>query len=70
LALDYVILSDPSGKTAKQYGIYNEDRGFSKRVTFVISKEGKILAVEEKISVDSHASDLAKMLGELNVDKR
>ena len=68
--MDYVILSDPSGKTAKQYGIYNEGRGFSQRVTFVISKEGKILAVEEKISVGTHATDLAELLGELKVEKR
>jgi peroxiredoxin len=39
-------------------------------VTFIISKEGKILKVEEKISVDSHASDLAKVLSELNVEER
>ena len=70
LNLDYAILSDPTGKAAKAYGVFNDTRGVSKRVTFIISKDGKILKVDQKISLGSHASDIAEALGALNIEKR
>ena len=43
LNLDYPILSDPSKKTAKAYGVLNEQRGFSLRWTYYIGKDGKVV---------------------------
>jgi peroxiredoxin len=40
----FPLLSDfhPKGAVAKQYGVYNEERGNARRVTFVIDEEGII----------------------------
>ena len=40
---DYPILSDPSKKTAKAYGVVTATRPFPHRWTFYIGKDGKIL---------------------------
>ena len=69
LKLDYPILSDPGGKVAKAFGVYSP-RGFPKRVTFYIDKEGKIVAIDTKVNVRQHGADVAKRLGELGFEKR
>ena len=40
--IPYPLLADfhPKGKVAQLYGIYNEDRGTSRRSIFIIDKEG------------------------------
>jgi peroxiredoxin Q/BCP len=70
LELDYPILCDPTGENAKKFGVYNADRNAAARVTFVIGKDGKVLAVIDKVNTDSHGSDLAKSLAELKVDRK
>lgn len=47
--IEYPLLADfhPKGEVAKKYGVYNEEKGISNRVTFVIDKDGKIAAVQE-----------------------
>jgi peroxiredoxin Q/BCP len=69
LELDYPILSDPSREAAKAFGVLNE-RNMSSRVTFVIGENGKILAVEEKVNVENHGSDLAAKLKEVGVAEK
>lgn len=68
LSVDYPILSDPDGKIAKAYGIYNAERNAAARVTFIISKEGKILAIDKSVKTESHAADVAAKLKELGVE--
>jgi peroxiredoxin Q/BCP len=70
LELDYPILCDPTGENAKKFGVYNADRNAAARVTFVIGKNGKVLAVIDKVNTDSHGNDLAKLLAELKVDRK
>lgn len=70
LELDYPILSDPDGKNAKLFGVLREDRNAAARVTFVIGKDGTILAVEDKVKTATHGADLAKLLEELKVEKK
>lgn len=53
---------------AKAYGIYNEARGFSGRVTFFISKDGKILHVEKKVNTRDHGKQIIEKLKELKVE--
>ena len=40
----FPLLSDfwPHGATARNYGVFNEERGLALRGTFVIDKEGKV----------------------------
>lgn len=70
LELDYPILSDPKGKNAKMFGVLPEGRNAASRVTFVVGKDGKILAVIDKVATESHGEDLAKLLDELNVARK
>ncbi len=43
LGLDFPLLGDfPWGKTAKVWGILNEERGITARMTYVIDKEGVV----------------------------
>lgn len=69
LGLDYPILSDPTKKTATEYGILNA-KGMSNRVTFYIGIDGKILAIDKSVKTDTHGADIAKKLGELGVAKK
>jgi len=69
LSLDYPILSDPTKKTATDYGILNA-KGMSNRVTFYIGIDGKILAIDKSVKTDTHGADIAKKLGELGVAKK
>ena len=39
----FPLLADPSGETAKAYGVHGGE--YAKRVTFVIGKDGKIVEV-------------------------
>jgi peroxiredoxin Q/BCP len=69
LDLDYPILCDPERKAAKEYGLVEEAKGNAKRVTFYISKEGKILAIDKMVKTDAHGTDIAAKLKELGVAK-
>jgi peroxiredoxin len=43
----FPLLSDFKRKTVKDYGIFDEERGFGTRATFVVNKEGVIEHVEQ-----------------------
>jgi peroxiredoxin Q/BCP len=70
LDLDYPILCDPEGKNAKMFGVLKPDGKAANRVTIIVSKEGKILALDDKVKTESHGSDLASQLGKLGVAKK
>ncbi|NQZ20431.1 MAG: redoxin domain-containing protein [Colwellia sp.] len=63
---DFPMLSDPTKDTAKAYDVLNFVRVAS-RVTFYISKEGKILKIDEDINPKTAAEDIAKNLQLLKV---
>lgn len=67
LDLNYPILSDPSRKVAKAYGVVNETRKFPQRWTYYIGKNGKILHIDKKVKTRSHGADIAKQLKKLGV---
>ena len=69
LELDYPILCDPTGENAKKFGVYNAERNAAARVTFIIGKDGKMLAVIDKVNTESHGSELAKLLDELKIER-
>jgi peroxiredoxin Q/BCP len=65
---DFPLLSDPTKKVAKAYGVLAL-YGFPKRHTIYISKEGKILMVDRKINAATSAEDIAANLKKLGVPK-
>ena len=44
--------------------------GFAKRWTFYIGKDGKILAIDKDVKVDTAGADVAAKLGELGVPRK
>ena len=66
LKVDYPILSDPTKKNAKAFGVLN-DRGMANRWTFYIDKNGKIAHVDQKVATETHGTDIAAKLKELGV---
>jgi len=67
---DYPILSDPTCATAKAYGVLPPEKKTASRVTFYISKDGKILYVDNKVKTANHGADIAAKLKELGVSER
>lgn len=70
LELDYPILSDTDKSVAKAYGLLNPERGLPQRWTYIIGKDGKILAIDKDVKTADHATDVAKRLDELKVEKK
>ncbi len=69
MKLDYPILSDPSLKVAKAYGLIKGPRPFPSRTTFFIDKQGKIAHIDSKVKVGAHGEDIVKKLRELKFEK-
>ena len=61
---DFPLLSDPTKKTAQEYGVLRES-GTASRHTFYIGRDGKILAIDKNVKPATSAQDMAKMLAEL-----
>ena len=60
LGVSFAILSDFMRKVSADYGVYNAERGFANRATFVIDKEGKIAHIEEgKTAIDPAGAEQA-----------
>jgi len=70
LELDYPILSDPGKGVARSYGVVQGDRAYATRWTFYIGKDGRILAIEKKVSTATAGRDMAAKLAELGIPKR
>jgi len=70
LGADYPILADPDKKVAKDYGVLMPAVGLAKRWTFYIGPDGKILAIDKDVKVDSAGKDVAARLAELGVPRR
>ena len=67
LGLDYPMLADADGAVAKAYGVVGGGRPWPQRWTFYIGKDGKILAIDKAVRVETSAEDMVAKLGELNV---
>jgi thioredoxin-dependent peroxiredoxin len=65
---DFPLLSDPTKEVATAYGVLNP-KGMATRWTFYIGKDGRILAVDKAIKVETSAEDMVAKLGELNIAK-
>ncbi len=47
IKVTFPLLSDFKRTTVRDYGIFNEERGFGTRATFVVDKEGIIRHIEQ-----------------------
>lgn len=65
---DFPLLSDfwPHGRVAMEYGVFNDEKGFANRGTFVIDKEGVVRFAEMNLPGEPRdQSAWTKALGEL-----
>ncbi len=66
---DFPLLSDPTRKTAEDYGVLNQ-AGVANRWTFYIGADGTITAIDKAIKPATSAEDIAARLGELGILQR
>lgn len=66
---DFPMLSDPTKSAAKDYQVLNMFNVAS-RVTFYISKQGKIVKIDDDITPKSAAQDMANNLADLGIAKK
>jgi peroxiredoxin Q/BCP len=63
--LPFPILSDSRKEAAKTYGVLGIGGFLTKRVTFIINKDGKITHIFSKVDVKKHSEEVLKALEEL-----
>lgn len=61
-AASFPIVSDDGGKLTRQLGILNEERGNSKRTTYILDKTGNVREVFENVEVDGHIDQVLDAL--------
>jgi len=66
---DFPILSDPEKKVATAYGVVTSERPMASRWTFYIGPDGKIVDIDQKVSVRTAGEDTIKRLEALGVKK-
>lgn len=64
-SLPFAILSDKNKEVAKAYGVLGIGAFLTKRVTFIIGKDGKITHIFPKVDVKQHSEEVLKALEEL-----
>ena len=70
---DFPILADPTKETAKKYGVLRELAQFGQvpnRWTFYISPDGRIQAIEKKVTPQKAGEEVVAKLQELGVPKK
>ncbi len=70
LDADYAMLADADGSVAKAYGVSHPEKGYPRRWTFYVGKDGKLLYVDREVKASTAGPDLAKKLAELGVPRR
>ena len=66
---DFPILSDETKQVGEAYGVMTPF-GFPLRHTFYIGTDGRILAIDRKVNVNTAAEEIVAMLESLGVEKR
>ncbi|MCS7081389.1 MAG: thioredoxin-dependent thiol peroxidase [Bacteroidetes bacterium] len=66
--LPFLLLSDPEGKIAQQYGVWGERSLYGRtfigvrRTTFLIDEEGRIAHIFQKVRTSAHAEQILAVL--------
>lgn len=66
---DFPILSDPSKKMARAYGVLGSS-GLNRRWTYYINAQGILVKIDKSINPSSAGADLAKIIEELKFPKK
>jgi peroxiredoxin Q/BCP len=60
--LNFPLLADTDYSVSKAFGAFNEERLMSKRMTFIIDKNGIIQHIFPKVDVRAHAEEVVEAL--------
>jgi mycoredoxin-dependent peroxiredoxin len=67
----FPVLSDfwPHGAVAKAYGVFNDDRGYASRATFLVGTDGTVIDAfrSDELTVPREAARYAEALGKVRV---
>jgi len=63
--LPFLLLPDTDHSIARAFGVPVNERGFAKRVTFVIDRSGKIAKVYPDVDPRGHAAELLRAVREI-----
>lgn len=66
---DFPLLSDENKSIARAYGVLS-DKGYARRHTFYIGKDGKILKIDADVRPETSAEDMIANLAELGIPRR
>ena len=64
-ALPFTILSDKGKEAAKAYGVLGMGSLLTKRVTFIIDKNGRITHIFPKVDVKQHSEEVLRAIEQL-----
>ena len=70
LGAKHVLLSDPTGVSAKAYGVTALGGLYARRWTFYIDRQGVIRDIDTDVATATAGQDIARKLGELGFPKR
>jgi peroxiredoxin Q/BCP len=70
LGAKHVVLSDPTGQTAKAYGVTSLGGLYARRWTFYIDREGFVRYVDKDVDVTRAGQDIASRLEALGIPRR
>ena len=56
--LNFPLLTDEDGRAAEALGIMNEDKGYARRVTFLLAPDGNVAKVYPEVSPETHADEI------------
>ncbi|MEW6365413.1 MAG: peroxiredoxin [Acidobacteriota bacterium] len=68
-ALPFDLISDSKKEISKAYGTLGAMAAYSERKTFIISPDGKIAHIFDKVNVDDHDAEVVAMLEKLKAGK-
>lgn len=74
-ALTYTLLADEEHEVAQKYGVWVEKSMYGKkywgiaRTTFIVSPDGTLAKVFEKVKPEEHATEVAEAVAALKVPK-
>ena len=60
--LPFPLLADKDGVASQAYGVASPGRPFARRVTFIISPEGKVADIIDQVNVTEHAQQVRDSL--------
>ena len=66
---NFPLLSDEDKSVARAYGVLHP-KGFAKRQTIYIGRDGRVLKIDTDIRPETSAEDIASTLGQLGIERR